>query len=847
MPSDLQTLMFTISGDADLIGTLHSVSMPTEWDRLFREVWPTPDDREGKRVPYSSLGDALRLLFPGIAHVSRMNMDLSKEPWLFAWERPGADQFMALMRAWVKTEAQSEDTDSVVSRLEWSDLEWTTQELRFGQHDHHDNGSPKLDPIQFDLLPDLICAELAGRGMIVDGRPLTFRRAYEGREPCLLSWPAIESTRGKSSWYWSYVLTPKILTAPGNPEPLLSISTSVRKWASRSLRSNNGFYNLPFRENTTVYVEVPSRWFSATSHDRGHSLVGLQVRLEPDKDDVERRWRPGWVNSVERSLNRLAAEPRLPDARELVEDPIRFLNRELGAMGITLGNTDTAHPVSDGVPLSDRRDIFRGVSDMLHPSGFNPLEVSTRVNMRARRVSTLRAANYVDTPGSDIVRSVQPGIGDCIRFEVWYQTKLTRNAIRNEIWDRILKGSREGLPTSDRMIVAGTDIEIQYRKLGDLGSELSGSRGSADERIRQIQDAVGVVGYPSACLVELHGQERFAGRRGSDPKEALRRGLAATGRLSQFVTPLSADDQVGTERVKNAVADMLRQMGSLPGSPIDSMPSRSDFPSDLQVLAVWVHRKNGLPVLVHLASSEQVDAGANTIGVMLPTGRTGGEWYSYPGALLEIGAGALRNIPRTSVRGVLKKMLSEFADSSFVKGVPLLMLCDAVNLRSRVWPELQNQRLEFGRAANVPWNTAGLKPRLARVNVNDDELPQWFGVDIESDESLPWSSGLFKAQTDNVYFSVAPKSKTMKSSSRGRSKRERPYDNHALTRAKEIVLIQLNEGDEPDEWANAVHRMREMASHFDDALELPLPLHLAAKTEEYIPDSGGRGRRSGRR
>ena len=847
MPSDLQTLMFTMSREVDLSGTLHSVSMPTEWDRLFGEVWPTPNDREGRRVPYSSLGDALRLLFPGIAHVSRMNMDLSKEPWLFAWERPGADQFMALMRAWIRTETRCGDTDSVVSRLKWSDLEWTTQELRFGQHDHHDNGSPKLDPIQFDLLPDLICAELAGREVIVDGRPLTFRRAYEGREPCLLSWPAIESTRGKSSWYWSYVLTPKILTAPGNPKPLLSISTSVRKWASRSLKSNNGFYNLPFRENTTVHVEVPSRWFSGTSHDRGHSLVGLNMRLEPDKVDGERKWSPGWVNSVEQILNRIAAEPRLPDAATLVEDPTRFLNRELGSMGITLRNSYTAHPVSHGVPLSDRRDIFKSVSELLHPHGFSALEISRRINVRARRASTLRTTNYGDTPGGDVVRSIRPGVGDQTRFEVWYQSEPTRNAIRNEIWDRILKGSREGLPSSDKMTVAGTDIEVQYRELGDLGSELSGSRGSADKRAQQILDAAGTVGTPVACLIELHGQEHFAGRRGSDPKEALRRGLAATGRISQFVTPLSANDQGGTERVKNAVADMLRQMGSLPGSPIDSMHSRSDFPSDLQILAVWVHRKNGLPVLVHLASSKQVDKGANPVGVMLPTGRVGGEWYSYPGALLKIGAGEFRDIPRTSVRGVLKKMLSAFADSSFVRDIPLLMLCDAVNLRSRVWPELQNQKLHLGRAADVPWNTAALKPRLARVNVNDVELPQWFGVDIESDDSLPWSSGMFKGQADNVYFSVAPKSKTMKSNSHGRSKRERPFDNHALTRAKEIVLVQLYEGDDPDEWANAVHRMREMASHFDGGLELPLPLHLAARTEEYIPDSGGRGTRSRRR
>ena len=755
----------------------------------------------------------------------------------------GPDQFMALIRAWIRTEGGNGDTDSIVSKLDWSDLDWTTSDFGAGQHEHFDNGSPKLDPTQFELLPDLVCAELAGRGLLVDGRPATFRRAYEGRQPCLLSWPATESTRGRSSWYWSYVLTPKVLTSPGSLDPILSISASVRKWASRSLRSDNGYYNLPFGENSTVYVEIPSRWFSNVPHDRGHSLVGLQMRLRSDQEGGARRWKPYWVNSVQPILNRVAAEPRLPDASELAEDPTRYLNRELGSMGITLRNTDTAHPVTAGVPLSDRRDLFGSVTKLLQPSGFSPLEVSRRVTVRAQRGSPLRMGSYADTLGSDVVKSVRKIVGNPIRFEVWYQTELTRDAIRNEIWDRILKGEEDTLPTPDRMTVDGTDIEVQYRELGSLGSKLGNGRGAADKRVREIREVVGAPESPVACMVELHGQEHFAGRQDSDPKNALRRGLAAMGRLSQFVTPLSADDQGGNERVKNGFADLLRQMGNLPGSPLDRMHTRSGFPSNLQVLAVWVHRKNGLPVLVHLASPEQAVSGANPIGVMLPTGRTTGEWYTYPEALLRIGGDEIQDIPRTGARGVLKKMLSEFADSSFVKDVPLLMLCDATNMRSGVWPELQNQALDLGGAGDVPWNTAGLKPRLARINANDNELPQWFGVDGESDDSLPWSSGLFKTQVSNVYYSVAPKSTTMKSNSHRRSKLERPFDSHALTRAKEIVLVQLHEGDDRDEWANAVHRMREMASHFDGALELPLPLHLAAQTEEYIPELGPRSQR----
>ena len=314
--------------------------------------------------------------------------------------------------------------------------------------------------------------------------------------------------------------------------------------------------------------------------------------------------------------------------------------------------------------------------------------------------------------------------------------------------------------------------------------------------------------------------------------------LAARGHLSQFVTPLLAEGQSGGESVRNAVGDLLRQLGNLPGNPFDRVTSRSAFPSDLQVFALWVHRKYGLPVMVHMASPSQISRHVKPIRVMLPIGKVGGEWHSYPEALLRIGAGEIPDVPRERVRGILKKMLGEFAEGQSMGDVPLLMLCDAQNMRSSIWPELQNQKLQVERTAHAPWNTAGLKPRLARINVYDGELPQWFGSSPGSDDSLPWSSGLFRAPGSNAYFSVAPKSTTMKSGSHKKSKREQPYDNHALTRAKEIVLVQLCEGDSPDEWANAIHRLRQMASHFNDALERPLPLHLARLTEEYIPAYG---------
>ena len=569
MPSDIQTMMFRIPRTVDLGGTLCKASMPPEWDRLFRNTWPSPNGWEGTRVPYTSLGDSLRLLFPGIAHIERMNRDMTRSGWIFTWEQPGSDQFMALMRSWVRSEGQDRETDAVIDGLRWEELGWSLQELRYGEHDFHENGSPRLDSTEYNLLPDLACAELAGREILAGDRPLVFRRAYDGRRPCLISWPAIESSRRGSSSYWSYVLTPRVLTFPGCEDPLLSFSPSVRRWASKSLKGSRGYYNLPAAENTTVYLEVPSPWYTGSSHVRGHSLVGLQMTLRAHGKAGDREWKPSWMSPVDRILNRAAAEPRLPDTVELTGDPERFLNRELGSAGITLRNSDTSHPVTEGVPLADRRDLFAGMSALLQPSGFSPEEVSRRVQVRVQDVSPLRGIKYSDTSGVEVARSIQRSVGGRLRFEVWYQTAPTRAALRDEIWGRMLKGGSDRIPRSNNITIDGIDIEVAYRELGSLGSGLDRpGRAGEEKRVKEISREIHVADPPIACIIELHGADHFNDSANRDPKTAIRRGLAARGYLSQFVTPLSAEGEGGDERIRNTVGDLLRQLGNLPGNPV---------------------------------------------------------------------------------------------------------------------------------------------------------------------------------------------------------------------------------------------------------------------------------------
>ena len=827
MTTDIRMAMLEISGEVTLDSKLHFAAMPEKWDDLFLGIWPSRKSWD-RAIPYSSLGDALRLLFPDIAYIKPMYSRGITEGWLAAWSIPPSEPFIEVIKAWMRSEGTGRVSNELIEQIRWDDMKWSEQKLSFN-YGLTENGTPNLDSELYNALPALICDELAGKSIEVAGRPLKFRRAFVQRESSLISWPPEDAG-------WSYLVHPAILTMPGCPDIFLSLRSSIRRWENTPLKEASEYNRLSAREDTLAYIELQDTWIAGARNRNEHSLIGVPMRLRPVQSNGEQKWMPTWSNNVGPILQSLWPDPFLPSSVELTNEPERYLNRKRGRIGITVPTSDRKHKVSTGVSLADRRDIFNGMAEHLQTWGFTAVESPSRVTLSARRKSPLRALKYSEIPGIDIIRSIQKSLRkDSLSFEIHFQTEATRSALRAEIWKRLLQGSDEPIPDTDKAAIADVDVEITRNRLGALGSALSGSdRRGTDKRIDEIAGELGHSEVPVACLVELQDADYFRGTQGADPKNAIRLGLAATGRISQFIVPPSEGDEVDENSVSSSVADLLRQLGNLPGAPFDEMPTTANLPADLQAVGVWVC-KNNMPMLVHLASQGQITKGVRPLQVMLPTGVRGGEWYSYPEALLKVGGDEIKSIEKNQVRGVLKSMLRVFADDRNLRDVPLLMLCNDVNMRvgrKNVWGELNIDNLMFGKDEGMPWNTAGLKPRLARIRTDDRHLPQWF------DDSLVWQSGLFDAPGRQNFLSLALKPPTLQFVDAKKSKRDAPFDRIALTDWNEITLAQLQDGDIPKSWAYVVHRLREMSAHYNDALSLPLPLHIAGLVEkDYILDT----------
>ena len=137
----------------------------------------------------------------------------------------------------------------------------------------------------------------------------------------------------------------------------------------------------------------------------------------------------------------------------------------------------------------------------------------------------------------------------------------------------------------------------------------------------------------------------------------------------------------------------------------------------------------------------------------------------------------------------------------------------------------------------------GTKESSYKLNLNDTgvrfirirrngEVPDYY-TDLSEKEGYSASSGVFKYGQD--YWSVAgrPNDKAYKRSYKN-TKYDMPSQNFSERDMIEIYPVQLQKGDDSDEWVNYTDSLRLGAIQYDEATIMPIPIHLASKLQEYI-------------
>ena len=246
-------------------------------------------------------------------------------------------------------------------------------------------------------------------------------------------------------------------------------------------------------------------------------------------------------------------------------------------VGLDSGGSVTPK-VGTGVSFGDKKDIMEALASLLEPwvLPMGPLK------------PRCRARSLVPTVDTDAERFARGLGGHEARFELWYphSEEPLANMLEQEIQAFMLENFGTQAPDQVRVEVErmGTPwftdgLAIEQLKIHD----------AYKMRCEHIASDLSRAERPTVAIVVLPGASAWKKNPGSDPKSAIRRGLALTGRASQFIEPfrqndaasrrtagieapmslgdggnVMSTDPTARHRAHEAVRDAFRQLGFTP-------------------------------------------------------------------------------------------------------------------------------------------------------------------------------------------------------------------------------------------------------------------------------------------
>lgn len=870
----LRTLSFRLKPGVTLQQPFSILYLPGKSELLKLQAELTGRSPEKTTIPITLLNKGLRALVPDLIYIASKAGESGDRPWLYSATPINPQTLHLILHAWLQvqfSQAPEQRRRDVLSQMRVEDLCWQDTTLNTAEWSTAPNGTAKLgSDDNFILLPHLFAAKLSKPDVKLQfgSEPLRFRRAplapgAQGSE--LVSWPPLQYYDKRSCWYWSVVITFTLQTVPFQDFPVIHCDISLRRWASLPITY------LPGGEETSVYLLTQVPWLNGLHNSNSFQVAPVRWEYVPAAEQKEGQlpYRLTWGSNLVPLLDRLNRQNPFPTPQSIIDNPVSVLNLD-GSPSAALvyrNGIKPEHGVEPGLGPEDRRLLAEQIAELLAPE-WEFVATPQRVKFTSdvpKNPFLPESKAKITTPLSQFqaqrCRAIAHAVGNQLTVEIWYQGPSTRDAL--------IQGVREclGIPESASFPYKFPDLEftldICTQRLGKLAAELeldpgiSGKKEPRRQAIRQRGEEV-VAKVPqtsgvTVAFVELDGAEHFHHKR--DPKDALRRRFALVGRLTQFISTNNANL---SHRALNGFLDLLRQLGVQAHPPkivIETPQSRADkkvgrqekkdiLPAPLHYVGLWLIKQNAptsadgsiqrVPIMVDMASNS-AEIKAIALGF--------DNWLPYREALLKIAQGEARGVARLEqaipfIQQKLRGDVLALRDT--------LLLCHAQNLRS-AWSWLTNGNITrdtvaFGK--EKPQSITHFK-RLRIVRVRDSqshETPEWFA---QKEDEHGFAEGIFQmgervfASTYNKPVQFKKLSVNLSKVSSWTTKKGKIFEpspdayfwNPGLV---ELTVACIQPDDEVLPWAAIAHELRHLALHYDEALKLPLPLHLAKQIGDYV-------------
>lgn len=812
--------------NSQVVCKLHYVGFPNTWKEKLIKVEKIMKPRwDGTyALPTYALKNSLGAWMDGIVELSPLRLHSNDEMWVISCEQDiNINLLYEHVVVWLHSyyldnaklypDARKEIQD-LLNSMSVDELQGLKGSKEVRLFDEKGIPTENYSYLAFSLM---VTNTLVGKCIEIDGHSVKLN--YAGKNQL------ISDIQGEGNSSYSYGISFSLQTIPPNRKSLLLCDCSIHRWISGKWKEK------PYLNKEDMIAHI---WV-------GDNRIYKIPIYQKYKSDEEYFWK-----EVEKKYYNLYNYRPLPTAREwmdFIEDYL-FGNKNItclykngmDSLGFTKNNIGT------GVSVSEKGDIYDGVltyiSEMVCPMESVKRIKSTK---NARKKLKLDKINFNKKLNEEQRIFVAKRISECIAskclsFEVYYRDDT------EECADLILE-KLENIFQSTEDIV----FNIKKCKLGIMGEILDSSESaSVLKRIKEIEKSMDSASETTACIILLPGKENFIQ---GDPKDAIRCGFALRNRLTQFITTWNSEypEDVIKSKIVSAIEDLCRQLGY-----VRAFDEKEKDNEDTLIHTPIV----GIHVMTQLNT---IYGKARFLPLFVEVDYITGRIYVECDAFEQVRVPyreAVFELAKLSIdkqfekkceiasKGMLKQKMIMW--ENVYKNDNLLVLieangntralCNGITdgqIQKYTYYELYcPEEIEVGTKENsYMLNLNNSKVRFVRIRRNS-EVPDYF-TEMSKPEEYMASSGVF--QYEGTYWSVAgrPNDKAYKDSYK-KTTYSKPYQKFSERDMIEIYPIQLQKGDNPDEWVIYTDSLRIGAIQYDEATVMPLPIHLAMKLQEYI-------------
>lgn len=839
--------------------------------QVLRELRPRSD----KKPRISLFNQAVLALSPVLAHgyrkVGYHPQGGERYQMLALEEYPGAPLVAALTRAWADVWLTADFKDLPSARVQCTAATLLAQVQEPGSGWQAISALDALQDtvggIRYSALPSLLAACLAhSEPMRINGRDIQWGLLQTTNGLVAISAPQLAAPEAT----FAYLVRFSLQFQPGDTEPWINVALSCQRYMDVPVEELNR------RRKATILAQLAqplqSEW--------PHNATLIRLPIWPHDGCL------CFSEGLHTLLDHVQARQLESDPAAILAQPLRYRQPDQDNYYVLYAEGyEPAHPLGTGFGAQERTEIFRQLcecrplADLLTPAqalekrfATSALVVSPWLDLEDR-VLERTPRGLSPEQRSDFKKerqrawrfaALQRAVGQCpVRFLLIAHTPGTAQVMQHFL-ERYFQVTETSQWPVWCQIEIGVIPDALFRPLN-----IEDTEGAQGERRLQVEQectrqwqrflqpyAPANESTYALAWIEIPESPQF-----TSIHDAVRAACVELGIASQMQHPLQSTAEkvldIGKHfnnryaqqdfgRITNAVGDLaLRQTGVMLGSLPDTY-TQAGFPAeiarDLVVIGLTRYRTNidrrrgrgalDMPLAVRFHPDGRCEA-------RLPFPSTP-HWLPYPAAAVQLGRIFIQQRRRARLvleakdqRHFIQVILNDHRE------VPTLLLVDALQLRSQVWPMLQVGQLRSNTLAlgETSFDAFGLAdyPHLNVVWIRehgDGETPQYVAT-----PQMQWSE---VTQVDRIgdtalFLDLEASGPFQHFYSVGRLDNQKAdqtayrHDSGAKTHFKQQQMVELVPffGTRPSAAVKVAHTLRGSPAWRIGDTVLPYPIHLA--------------------